>query len=72
VTDNAKEKPMNAEELRIEIEHRIMAKPETGEQWAEICALEAAMVAVEPAFCACGNEMTSDKEQRDGVCRECL
>jgi hypothetical protein len=53
------------EELRSEIEHRIMAKPETGEQWADICALEAEM-------CACMNALTSEKEQRDGVCRECL
>lgn len=64
---------MTTEELRNEIERRIMAKPETGEQWADICALEAQAVALEgESFCFCGKEMTSEKEQRDGVCRECL
>lgn len=23
-------------------------------------------------YCACGNDLASEKEQRDGVCRECL
>ena len=32
---------MSAEELQEEIESLILAKPETGEQWADICALEA-------------------------------
>jgi hypothetical protein len=71
MTDRMKEKPMTTEELRLEIEHRIMAKPETGEQWAEICAMEDDLVKAE-RFCACANELASEKEQRDGVCRECL
>lgn len=32
---------MTAEEIRTEIDRLLNAKPETGEQWAEICALEA-------------------------------
>lgn len=32
---------MTATEIRAEIESLLNAKPETGEQWAEICRLEA-------------------------------
>lgn len=34
-------------EIRYEIEKLLLSKPETGEQWAEICALEAEAVKYE-------------------------
>lgn len=36
-----------AEVARSEMEHAIAAKPETGEQWAEICRLECVAMALE-------------------------
>ena len=40
--------PEDAEELRNKIDRLTEAKPETGEQWAEICRLEALMVSLQP------------------------
>ena len=37
------------EDLQSQIEKLLRAKPETGEQWAEICALEAEMVNLQKA-----------------------
>lgn len=41
---------MNAQEIKEEIERRI-PKAETGEQWADICALEAQLVEMEETAC---------------------
>ena len=60
---------MTTEQLRQEIK-RLIPKAESGEQWAEICRLEALMLNG-PFYCACGREMSSEQEQM-GVCRECL
>ena len=59
-----------AQEIKSEIE-RLIPMAESGEQWAEICRLEAEMDGG-PFYCACGNEIVSESEQRDGVCRDCL
>jgi hypothetical protein len=37
------------EELKSQIEKLLRAKPETGEQWADICALEAELVDLQRA-----------------------
>jgi hypothetical protein len=63
-----------ATEIRAEIE-RLRAKAETGEQWAHICHLEVQAIALEQPehdFCQCDAPLKTEKEQRDGVCRECL
>jgi hypothetical protein len=36
------------------------------------CDSPLASVANVPQECACGQSLTSEKEQRDGLCRECL
>lgn len=59
-----------ARQIRAEIKN-LIPKAESGEQWAEICALEAEAVELEKS-CACGHELRSESEQRNGVCRECL
>lgn len=40
---------MSAEDIREEIEALLDTKPETGEQWAEICRLEALAAELEKA-----------------------
>jgi hypothetical protein len=53
---------MSAEEIRAEIDRLIDAKPETGEQWAEICRLEALAVDLEKSA------IPGTREVVDGFC----
>jgi hypothetical protein len=60
-----KEMTMNRETILAEIA-RLMPRAESGEQWAEICRLEALL------YCACGAELLAEQEERNSVCDECL
>ena len=52
----------DAEEIRTQIEYLLNANPETGEQWAEICALEALAVELEK------QAIPGTREVVDGFC----
>lgn len=61
---------MTSQEIRSEIE-RLIPKAESGEQWAEICAMEVEAVELERE-CACGRIMSQREYVEQRVCNDCL